>query len=342
MSMISGTNAQKDHDSRIASIPAAPTEAPRTHKAAEIRGAAVKPSETTDGRFYQRVMKSTGNVYFLRRDGFSAFSGAPRFVIVDVELGDRHHDMRTMRGEMAICDEQPVLLYKFTQHPSKVPQPAPEPEPFPRYTRSKDIGAKVGDKFVVVIPAAFFRPGTVVTLVEDDGTVFPYFSGGNTLREPCHWHRLARLPQPVAEPVKPIPAGLQIGDRVRYDATQHHGGQEAQHGVLGTVVNRLDADSVEVKWDNGWNVAGNAAVCCVKVSPDAVSADEAHQILADDETYALSNDEPVLGVIDVCKQRIDAARSRIAQLESDLRVEQKVLADAQGDLQNELKGYLPE
>ena len=51
---------------------------------------------------------------------------------------------------------------------------------FPEGTTAKDIGAKVGDEFVVVKPNGYFKKGEIIHLDLDDGSTCPRFHSSNT------------------------------------------------------------------------------------------------------------------------------------------------------------------
>lgn len=71
---------------------------------------------------------------------------------------------------------------------------------FPVGTTAKDIGAKVGDKFIVVDDGHwFFKKGWIVTLCLDDGSTVPRFRAKpDELSHSCDWKRLAPIPPKTA------------------------------------------------------------------------------------------------------------------------------------------------
>lgn len=84
-------------------------------------------------------------------------------------------------------------------------EPAAEPakpdysKGFPVGTTAKDIGAKVGDEFVVVSGECHCAEiGSIVKLAHDDGSVNPYFYNSTGNKDCISWHKLAPIPQKTA------------------------------------------------------------------------------------------------------------------------------------------------
>lgn len=93
-----------------------------------------------------------------------------------------------------------VMKYRILpSKPSTEPAKPDYSKGFPKGTTAKDIGAKVGDGFVVISNARpeAYKHGDIVKLFEDDGSLFPDFD--NNGRIVCiHWDRLAPIPQKTA------------------------------------------------------------------------------------------------------------------------------------------------
>lgn len=223
----------------------------------------------------------------------------------------------------------------------------PEMLAYPKDTIGKTIGAKVGDQFIVLDPRPGTKRGDILTLSNDDGSNCPFFKDASGKLVCTFWSRLAPLVPAVPEPVKPIRAAIQIGDRVVYDASKHEGGVGRLTGTHGTVLNVLNQSDevhgvITVRWDNG-EENGHAPACILPLVEKPVTMAEAHEELAEDTTYALEAESTApVDPVTACKQRIDAAKAEIERLASEQRVADKVLRDAQDDLRKELKGYLPE
>lgn len=84
-------------------------------------------------------------------------------------------------------------------------EPAAEPakpdcsKGFPRGTTAKDIGAKVGDQFVMISKDHHsVDAGEILSLLRDDGTAQPFFNDSNGELRCSYWHRLAPAPQKTA------------------------------------------------------------------------------------------------------------------------------------------------
>ena len=134
---------------------------------------------------------------------------------------------------------------------------------FPVGTTAKDIGAKVGDEFVVVDSEHYhFSKGEVVTLAEDDGTDCPLFLGeGSEKLISMRWFRLAPI-QPktaielqaeevgIPEPVQEWPedrvdiVGQNGNDGLHYDAVTTNKYQRIIKGVTIDVYDVLAAFGV--------------------------------------------------------------------------------------------------
>lgn len=237
-------HAAQQHADRTANIAPTPE---------SIRGPRILKHEATKGHFYQAVFPE-GNVYYVQAQGNGNFK-----VISQERVVNR--DWLTKVGAvMTVFDSDERMsgkLYKFTQRRQDA---HPEMKTYPRGKSAKDIGAKVGDQFIVVEPGTFDRVGDIVTLTLDDGSSCPFFKSAKRDNLCISWHRLAPLvpaaPAPEPEPVKPIPEALQIGDRVRY--TEKSGlGIKRLVGELGTVTDRYSAGAVEVAWDCGYVAKGH-------------------------------------------------------------------------------------
>ena len=64
---------------------------------------------------------------------------------------------------------------------------------YPKGTTAADIGAKVGDKFVVVGNESAASRGTIVTLTSDDGSTNPFFHDASGIRLCISWYKLAPI-----------------------------------------------------------------------------------------------------------------------------------------------------
>jgi len=96
-----------------------------------------------------------------------------------------------------------IFAYRILQsEPAAEPAKPDYSKGFPEGTTAKDIGAKVGDEFVVVCGDSRFKNGDVVKLAKDDGSDLPWFSfDGNfsELTKHCmYWHELAPITQKTA------------------------------------------------------------------------------------------------------------------------------------------------
>lgn len=131
---------------------------------------------------------------------------------------------------------------------------------FPVGTTAKDIGAKVGDKFVVVDGCDRYKTGDIVTFALDDGTTEPYFDCKG--RKTCiTWQFLSHVPPKTAielqaeevgipEPVKEWPEnrmdviGQNGNDGLYYDAVPNNKYQRTIKGVTVDVYDVLAAFGV--------------------------------------------------------------------------------------------------
>lgn len=93
---------------------------------------------------------------------------------------------------------------------------------FPVGTTAKDIGAKVGDEFVVVNSQGGFKNGEVITLIEDDGDDVPYFRNHVGDEHYMNWQELAPIPPKTAIELQAeevgIPEPVQLVDEAKPDS----------------------------------------------------------------------------------------------------------------------------
>lgn len=93
---------------------------------------------------------------------------------------------------------------------------------FPVGTTAKDIGAKVGDEFVVVNSQGGFKNGEVITLIEDDGDEVPYFRNYVGDEHCMNWQELAPIPPKTAIELQAkevgIPEPVRLVDDAKPDA----------------------------------------------------------------------------------------------------------------------------
>lgn len=92
-----------------------------------------------------------------------------------------------------------VMEYRIIKQEPAI-TPPDHSKGFPVGTTAKDIGAKVGDEFVVVDNDHwFFKKGETVTLCRDDGSSAPYFRcRPDEVSHDCAWGSLAPIPPKTA------------------------------------------------------------------------------------------------------------------------------------------------
>lgn len=117
---------------------------------------------------------------------------------------------------------------------------------FPEGTTAKDIGAKVGDEFVVVSNDFLFKDGEVIYLYEDDESTSPLFENERGVQHYMYWHELAPAPQKTAIELQAEEVG--IAEPVQYVAdverVQPNKYQRTIKGVTVDIYDVLDAFGV--------------------------------------------------------------------------------------------------
>lgn len=152
------------------------------------------------------------------------------------------------------CD---VMAYRVVSEPAAAPAitPPDHSKGFPVGTTAKDIGAKVGDEFVVVDSIGGFENGTIIKLKRDDLSECPFFADGEV--EHCmFWYELAPIPPKTAIELQAeevvIPEPVQLVDDAKPDAD---GWIEWKGGECPVP----DGTLVEVKFGNGHTDSRNTA-----------------------------------------------------------------------------------
>ena len=93
---------------------------------------------------------------------------------------------------------------------------------FPEGTTAEDIGAKVGDEFVVVREGFGFKLEEIISLAGDDGSTIPLFENKHGDQHYMNWCELAPVPQKTAIELQAeevgIPEPVQLVDDSQPDA----------------------------------------------------------------------------------------------------------------------------
>lgn len=101
------------------------------------------------------------------------------------------------------CDadrENDIMAYRIIpSEPAAAPAKPDHSKGYPEGTTAKDIGAKVGDKFVMISKDHHsVSAGEILSFLLDDGTSSPFFNDSNGELHCAAWHRLAPIPQKTA------------------------------------------------------------------------------------------------------------------------------------------------
>ncbi len=151
-----------------------------------------------------------------------------------------------------------ILAYRILpSEPAAEPAKPDYSNGFPVGTTAKDIGAKVGDEFVVVVPSEYFKKGEVITLAKDDGTGSPLFTSSITGNWYINFFFLAPIPQKTAIELQAKEVGIpEPVQHVAGEWIEWNGGEcPVPKGTLvdvqyrdGDVCNKLQANVVMDQW----------------------------------------------------------------------------------------------
>ncbi len=124
-----------------------------------------------------------------QRDG-TVFSG----------IVGEHEWLQPMHFNTSDDSKGDVMAYRILpSEPAAEPAKPDYSKGFPEGTTAKDIGAKVGDRFVMISKDHHsVSAGEVLSLLRDDGTATPLFNDSNGEPRCAAWHRLAPIPQKTA------------------------------------------------------------------------------------------------------------------------------------------------
>lgn len=119
---------------------------------------------------------------------------------------------------------------------------------YPVGTTSKDIGAKVGDEFVVVSNESTASLGTIVTLMEDDGSTNPFFYEASGKSRYISWFKLAPLPPKSAIELQAEEVGIvdQEWPEDRIDVVGQNG-NDGLHYQIDTSPERVEIEQENVR-----------------------------------------------------------------------------------------------
>ena len=146
-----------------------------------------------------------------------------------------------------------IMAYRIVSELSAAPAITPPDhyKGFPVGTTAKDIGAKVGDEFVVVDSEHYhFEKGETVTLAEDDGTNCPFFIGeGSEKLISIRWFRLAPISPKTAIELQAeevgIPEPVQEWPEDRVNVIGHNGNDGLHYEAESKPTSELIADLKE-------------------------------------------------------------------------------------------------
>lgn len=174
---------------------------------------------------------------------------------------------------------------------------------YPENTTAANIGAKVGDEFVVAAHGQGFDCGNVVSLLEDDETTCPYFTDGKN-NGYMYWHELAPVPPKSAIELQAeevgIPEPVKEWPEDRIDVVGQNGNDGLHYGI-DTSPERVEIEK-EIEHEDdapiGKRVADAMFAEIMKLQPSEHLEDDI-QRAADNVKW-----ESVFGLRDI----IDAAR----------------------------------
>lgn len=116
---------------------------------------------------------------------------------------------------------------------------------YPEGTTAADIGAKAGDKFVVISNESTAIRGTIVTLTSDDGSTNPFFHEESGKRRCISWYKLAPIQAKSAIELQAEEVG--IPDPVNVEQID----TSPEHVEIDTETRHITPSSVNVLVDLG-------------------------------------------------------------------------------------------